>query len=194
VAEQTSTPAARRVLNAASELFYTQGIHAVGVELIAKRAGVTKKTLYDRYGSKDALITAYLRERDERWRAWLTAEVERTAGGAGPAARILATFDALASWAIRESPRGCSFVNAAAELPDAAHPARKVIAAQKRWLRDYLLELCRRSGAANPEALGDELALMHEGANVMIGLGVLTDPVATVRRLAEQALDRAGAR
>ncbi|HEX6338841.1 MAG TPA: helix-turn-helix domain-containing protein [Jiangellaceae bacterium] len=191
---QTETPAARRVLDAASELFYTRGINAVGVDLIAKRAGVTKKTLYDRFGSKDALIVAYLRKRDERWRAWLVAYVERTAGGAEPAARILATFDALAEWAVRESPRGCSLVNAAAELPDPQHPARKVIVGQKRWLRDHLLELCRQAGAAEPEVLADELALMHEGANVMIGLGVLHDPVGTVQRLAEQALVRAGAR
>lgn len=190
---KTETPAARRVLDAASELFYARGINAVGVDLIAKRAGVTKKTLYDRFGSKDALIVAYLRKRDERWRAWLTAEVERTAGGAEPAARILATFDALAEWAVRESARGCSFVNAAVELPDPQHPARKVIVGQKRWLRDYLLELCRQTGTAEPEVLADELALMHEGANVMIGLGVLQDPVVTVQRLAEQALVRAGA-
>lgn len=192
MSEQKATPAARRVLDAASELFYTRGINAVGVDLIAKRAGVTKKTLYDRYGSKDALITAYLRERDERWRAWLEAELERTAGDAGPAERILATFDALASWAVRESPRGCSFVNAAAELPDPGHPSRAVIIGQKRWLRDYLLDMCRAAGASRPDALADELALMHEGANIMIGLGVLKDPVATVRRLAEQALLRAG--
>lgn len=186
------TPAARRVLDAAAELFYEQGINAVGVDLIARRAGVTKKTLYDRFGSKDALITAYLQARDKRWRAWLAAEVERTAGAAPPAERILATFDALAAWAVKESPRGCSLVNAAAELPDPSHPARVVIIGQKRWLRNYLLDLCRAAGVAEPAALADELALMHEGANVMIGLGVLDDPVATVRRLAELALERAG--
>ncbi|GAA3366506.1 hypothetical protein GCM10017744_073820 [Streptomyces antimycoticus] len=72
------TPAARRILDTAAELFYGQGINAVGVDLIAKRSGVTKKTLYDRFGSKEALVAAYLRERDERWRAWLTAEVEKS--------------------------------------------------------------------------------------------------------------------
>jgi AcrR family transcriptional regulator len=192
--EVAFTPAARRVLEAASELFYEQGINAVGVDLIARRAGVTKKTLYDRFGSKDALITAYLQQRDSRWRAWLAAEVGRTVGDGTPAERILATFDALAAWAVTESPRGCSLVNAAAELPDPSHPARAVIISQKRWLRDYLLDLCRQAGAAEAESLADELALMHEGANVMIGLGVLRDPVATVRRLAEQALEQAGIR
>ncbi|WP_016700389.1 helix-turn-helix domain-containing protein, partial [Actinoalloteichus spitiensis] len=66
------TPGARAVLAAASELFYDQGIHAVGVDAIAARAGVTKKTLYDRFGSKERLVVEYLAQRDQRWRAFLT--------------------------------------------------------------------------------------------------------------------------
>ncbi|QPI61698.1 TetR/AcrR family transcriptional regulator [Streptomyces malaysiensis subsp. malaysiensis] len=181
------TPAARRVLDTAAELFYGQGINAVGVDLIAKRAGVTKKTLYDRFGSKETLVAAYLRERDERWRAWLTAEVEKSP----PADRALATFDALAEWVRRENPRGCGFVNAAAELPDAAHPARQVIADQKHWLRGYLRELCEQAGVATPDELADELLLLHEGATVLNGLSVVTDPVGIARRLAQRALERA---
>ena len=190
----TLTPAARRVLDAAADLFYRQGIHAVGVDLIAKRAGVTKKTLYDRFGSKDELITRYLHERDERWRAWLVTEVDRTAGGGSPVERILATFDALGRWAERESPRGCSFVNAAAELPDSGHPARALITTQKRWLRDHLRDLCRDAGVGDAEGVADELMLIHEGTNVVIGLGVMADPAATARRAVAAALERAGRR
>lgn len=192
VSDDALTPAARRVLDAAAELFYARGLTAVGVELIAQRAGVTKKTLYDRFGSKDELITRYLRERDRRWRAWLTAEVDRTARDGPPAERILAMFDALGAWAVRESPRGCSFVNAAAELPDPSHPARAVIREQKRWLRQQLLDLCQAAGYSDPEALADELLLVHEGANVLIGLGETRDPAATARRMAAAALDRRG--
>ncbi|WAP55362.1 TetR/AcrR family transcriptional regulator [Streptomyces sp. S465] len=183
------TPAARRVLDAAAELFYGQGINAVGVDLIAKRAGVTKKTLYERFGSKEALVAAYLRERDERWRAWLTAEVEKSP----PAERVLATFDALAAWMRRENPRGCGFVNAAAELPDADHPARQVVAGQKRWLRTYLWQLCEEAGVAAPDELADELLLLHEGATVLYGLSAVADPVGISRRMALRALERAGA-
>ncbi|MEU4894319.1 helix-turn-helix domain-containing protein [Streptomyces sp. NPDC044780] len=186
---QTLTPAARRVLDAAAELFYGQGINAVGVDLIAKRAGVTKKTLYERFGSKEALVAAYLRERDERWRAWLTAEVEKSP----PAERVLATFDALAAWMRRENPRGCGFVNAAAELPDAGHPARQVIADQKRWLRTYLRQLCEEADVAAPDELADELLLLHEGATVLYGLAAVADPVGISRRMALRALERAGA-
>ncbi|MGP3943563.1 MULTISPECIES: TetR/AcrR family transcriptional regulator [Streptomyces] len=181
------TPAARRILDTAAELFYGQGINAVGVDLIAKRSGVTKKTLYDRFGSKEALVAAYLRERDERWRAWLTAEVEKSP----PADRALATFDALALWVARENPRGCGFVNAAAELPDAGHPARQVIADQKRWLRGYLRQLCEEAGVTAPDELADELLLLHEGATVLNGLSVVADAVGIARRLALRALERA---
>ncbi|UXI81004.1 TetR/AcrR family transcriptional regulator, partial [Streptomyces vinaceusdrappus] len=65
------TPGARRVLEAAERLFYEHGIHAVGVDLIAAEAGVTKKTLYDRFGSKEQIVVEYLAGRDERWRALL---------------------------------------------------------------------------------------------------------------------------
>ncbi|MFF7649918.1 TetR/AcrR family transcriptional regulator [Streptomyces sp. NPDC007983] len=189
---ETLTPAARRVLDAAAELFYGQGINAVGVDLIARHAGVTKKTLYERFGSKEALVAAYLRERDERWRVWLTAEVDKSPQQ-GPRDRILATFDALGLWMRRENPRGCGFVNAAAELPDADHPARRAISDQKRWLRDYLRELAEGAGVPDPGGLADELLLLHEGATVLYGLAAVPDPVATARRMALGALERAGA-
>lgn len=186
VDELELTPAARRVLDAAGELFYSEGINAVGVDTIAKRAGVTKKTLYDRFGSKDQLIVSYLRERDVRWRRWLTAEVERI--GDDPAARLLATFEAQRTWMARESPRGCSFVNAAAELPDPGHPARAVIRSQKQWLRTYLFEHCRAAGSSDPEQLADELVLLHEGASVLTGLTLTADPWTTAGLMAASAL------
>ncbi|WP_369200880.1 TetR/AcrR family transcriptional regulator [Streptomyces sp. PU-14G] len=187
------TPGARKVLEAASTLFYERGITAVGVDLIAKEAGTTKKTLYDRFGGKDALIAAYLRERDRRWRSWLTGWLEEHAAQAGPRARLLATFDALAEWTRSHNPRGCGFVNAAAELPDPAHPGRRIITDQKLWLRGCLYELAVAAGAADPGRLADELTLLHEGATVLCGLAFVDDPVTRARALAEQALDHAGA-
>src|SRR5918995_1572779 len=81
--ERSKTPAADRILRAASKMFYREGIRAVGVDAIAAEADVTKKTLYDKFGSKDELIAAYLRARDERWRSWLLGVVERRGGAAG---------------------------------------------------------------------------------------------------------------
>lgn len=176
------TPAARRVLVTAGELFYRQGINAVGVETIAEVAGVTKKTLYDRFGSKDELVATYLRERDRRWREWLGGYVEQHA--TTPTRKLLATFDALAEWMRRENPRGCGFVNAHAELASGDHPARAVIAEQKHWVRDYLASLAREGGFREPERLADDLVILHEGVTVTQSMGVVDDAAEHAKRLA----------
>lgn len=186
------TPAGERILAAASELFYTRGIGAVGVELVAEAAGVTKKTLYDRFGSKARLVAAYLRARDERWRAFLAGYVDEH-GGADPTARLLAVFDGLAEWQRRENPlpRGCGFVNASAELTDPHHPGREAIAEQKWWIGAYLTELAAAAGVPDPDGLARQLMLLHEGAYVAHGLGLDPDAAGTARTAAAAVLTAA---
>lgn len=176
------TPAGRRVLDAASTLFYLEGIHAVGVDAIASKAGVTKKTLYDCFGSKDQLVAAYLRERDERWRHWLTGKVDEGAGSASD--RLLKTFDAMGEWIEREDSRGCGFVNALAELPSPEHPGYHVVIQQKQWLLLYLTELVAGTGAADPEHLGKTLMLLHEGVAVSAATGCVPDAAGHARATA----------
>ncbi|KUL36930.1 TetR family transcriptional regulator [Streptomyces sp. NRRL F-4489] len=157
------TPAAVKVLETASTLFYEKGIRAIGVEAIAEGAGVTKKTLYDRFGSKDELIVAYLRARDELWRDTLVryvAEQART-----PQEKLLATFGALRDWMRERNPRGCAFVNAHVELP-ADHPGQDVAREQKSWLLGYLTDLAAEAGCAEPGHLADQLLILHEGAGI----------------------------
>lgn len=182
----TLTPAGRRILDTAAGLFYDQGIHAVGVDGIARAAGVTKKTLYDCFGSKDELIAAYLRERDERWRDRLTRTVGRAAD---PRARLLATFDALGSWMRAENPRGCAFVNAFAELPEPGHPGHRVAIEQKQWLLRYLTTLATDAGVPGPESLARRLLLLYEGATIAYGTGVMPDAAEEARAAAEALLD-----
>lgn len=176
------TPAGRRVLDVAAELFYRQGIHAVGVEAIAAGAGVTKKTLYACFGSKDQLVTAYLVERDQRWRAWLERWVAESA--APPREKLLAVFDALEAWMDRAGFRGCGFVNALAETPDPEHPARAVVIGQKRWMRQYFEELAAAAGLADPADFADSALLLYEGATVAASAG-FPDAVRKARRTAE---------
>jgi AcrR family transcriptional regulator len=156
------TPAAERILDAASELFYNRGLHAVGVELIAETAGTTKKTLYDRFGSKDALIALYLQRRAERWQAFVLDYLDEHAPGSGTD-RPLAPFHALDLW-MSEHRRGCAFVNAQAELTDPQHPAIPVIRAEKNWVRDLYERLLTEAGYADAAALAGALMLLHEGA------------------------------
>jgi AcrR family transcriptional regulator len=168
------TPKARAVLEAASALFYERGIHAVGVDAIAASAGVTKKTLYDRFGSKDRLVAEYLAERDRRWRAHLD---ERLAGaGPEPVARLLAVFDAAESWAAEHGSKGCAMVNAHAEISDPAHPAFAVLTGQKAWMLELFVRLATEAGAPGPAAIGEQVMLLHEGATVLAGMGAGTAP------------------
>lgn len=176
------TPKARAILRAASELFYAEGIHAVGVEAIAERAGVTKKTLYDRFGSKDRLVVTYLTERDREWRLVLDARLD--AAGTDPATRLATLFDASADWHDERGGKGCSMINAYAEISDSAHPAYSVIIDQKRWMHGFLRDLAADAGVSDPERVGAELMLLHEGALVATGIGVIKNAFAAARDVA----------
>jgi len=186
----TLTSGAQRILEVASELFYAHGIHAVGVDTIAAQSGVTKRTLYDRFGSKDQLVAAYLRTRDRRWRARVDAAVEAQSD---PVRRVLAPFDAMQGWLAEGADRGCAFVNAYAELDDAAHPGRAVIEDEKRWLRELFVRELVRAGVDDPSGLALQLLMLHEGA--LVAHSVAAEPAAarSAREAAEMLLERAGA-
>lgn len=176
-----TTPAGERLLTAASELFYTRGIHAVGVDLIAETAGTTKKTLYDRFGSKDKLVAQYLQRRFERWQAhlerWLDGVTED---------RAVAVLDALEEWL---GGHGCAFINAHAEIGHLDHPAIAVIRAEKQWMRDLYTRLAEEAGV--PDA-GPALQLLHEGAMVAHTVGGQRDAMDTARAAARRLLGTAG--
>lgn len=174
--------AAERILQAASELFYEEGIRAVGVDTIVERAGVAKMTLYKNFGSKDELVAAYLRARDERWRAWFEDAIEHRADS--PKEKLLAVFDAYGEWMERESPRGCAFINAFAEIADPAHPAREVVREQKGWMLWYLTGLTSDAGAEEPGELAERLFVLLEGATVAGVMRSVADSVRKARQVA----------
>jgi AcrR family transcriptional regulator len=188
------TPGARRLLDAASDLFYDRGVHAVGVDTIAEAAGVTKKTLYDRFGSKEALVVSYLQHRDARWRAHLAAELARTPEP-GPE-RVLAVFDATLTWAADNLPKGCGVINARAEVggPDVGGPVLPELTRQKRWMLALVADLLAEAGLGRDDdgALARQLMLLHEGALVTLGMATFPQPVETARDLAAALLAGAG--
>ena len=143
-----------RILKTADRLFYGQGIRAIGVDTIAAEIGISKRTLYNYFPSKDELIVAYLsrhliplRTSDRPLRE-----------------QILHVFDWLERWFASETFRGCPFVNAVAELGDATHPGTKMAVAFKEqrrlWLRDALTQL----NVADPDGLSTQVAILAEGA------------------------------
>lgn len=180
------TPAGRRIVAAAEELFYNRGIMAVGVDLIAEHSGVTKRTLYNQFGSKDHLVATYLAERDQRWRSRVRTAVDACDV---PAEAVTAPFDALRIWS-RTNTRGCAFINALAELPDPSHPAHHVAANQKLWLLNLFEDLATAAGCSDPATLATRLLLLHEGAVATQPLPL--DTLAESTDLA-RALVRAGA-
>ncbi|MCX4832113.1 TetR/AcrR family transcriptional regulator [Streptomyces sp. NBC_01016] len=183
------TPAARKVLETASRLFYERGIHAVGVDLIAAESGVTKKTLYDRFGSKEQIVVDYLATRDARWRAYLAGHHEDAE--LSPTERVLAVFDASQEWMRANSGKGCSMVNAHAEISDPAHPAYAVITGQKRWMLELFTRLAGDVAPDSARELGRSLMLLHEGALVADGLDVFPDAFGRARRMAAFLLSAA---
>jgi AcrR family transcriptional regulator len=143
-----------RILETADRLFYNQGIRAVGVDTIAAAAGISKRTLYDYFPSKDALIVAYLSRRTGR-----TQPSE-----APPVEQILGVFDWLERWFASGRFRGCPFVNAVTELGAPKHPANAVAATFKEQRRLWFRDLLGKLGVPDPEGLATQLAILVDGA------------------------------
>jgi AcrR family transcriptional regulator len=157
-------PPRARILAAAADLFYRHGIRAVGVEAIAEAAGTNKMTLYRHFDSKDELVAEYLRqaakEADSCWGRYQTAHPGDSL------AQLRAWLAEMADHLANADERGCALANAAVELPDKDHPARRVVEEFKIAQRDRLIDLCQAAGLAEPDMLADELYLLLEGARV----------------------------
>jgi AcrR family transcriptional regulator len=157
-------PPRTRILAAASELFYRHGIRAVGVEAIAEAAGTNKMTLYRHFASKDVLVAEYLRQfaaaADACWESFTREHP------GDPLAQLFAWLEEMAGHLVAPDERGCALVNAAIELPEKDHPARRVIEDHKRAQRKRLVQLCEEAGLSEPDMLADELHLILEGARV----------------------------
>ncbi|MFJ9412407.1 TetR/AcrR family transcriptional regulator [Streptomyces sp. NPDC101393] len=152
-----------RLLEVATEVFYTEGIRATGVDTLVKRAGVSKPTLYAQFESKENLVATVL-DRRRRTRQEALSRFLAESGATGEE-RLLAVFDWLAEGHGRSGFRGCPFTNAAVELPDPEHPARAVISGYKNWLRNTLARLAEDAGLTEPDELGSDLLLLIDGAN-----------------------------
>jgi AcrR family transcriptional regulator len=152
----------QRVLQEAGDLFYAEGINATGVNRVAEVLGISKRTLYELFDTKDELITASLAARDLPVREALTAAAETATSD--PALRLVAVFSALEHWLTQPDFRGCPFLNSAAELADASHPARRVTAEHKEALRAWLEQQARAARLSRPKRLSQQLMLVFDGA------------------------------
>jgi AcrR family transcriptional regulator len=160
VYEQLS--ARERLLAAANELFYEEGVNTVGIDRIIERAGVAKASLYNTFGSKDELVRAYLLARHEARRTRILQRIETLPDAR---AKLLGIFDEMHDRAAQPGFKGCAFVRASAETREGSC-VKAVCEESRAWLLDLLRTLAKDSGARDPEALARQLMVLYDGAAV----------------------------
>ena len=179
--------ARERLLAAADELFYAEGVHTVGIDRVIERAGVAKASLYAAFGNKDGLVRAYLQGRHEERRKRILTRIERYDT---PRDRLLGVFDSLAESAARPGFRGCAFYNAGAES-DPNGVVQEESAANRAWTRQLFTDLAREAGAVDPAALAAQLVILYDGATVGARQDQVPDAAHRARAIAATLLDAA---
>ncbi|MGZ3409380.1 MAG: TetR/AcrR family transcriptional regulator [Xanthobacteraceae bacterium] len=176
-------PPRERILAAASDLFYHHGIRAVGVDAIAEAAGTNKMTLYRHFDSKDELVAEYLRGLARGASKIWDALAEKYPND--PRKQLHGWLEAMSTHTGDPEMRGCALANAAVELPDKDHPARKVIEESKCYVHDNLSRLCRAAGVRDPDLLADELFVLLEGTQVCAQSFTANGPIFDLVRMGE---------
>ncbi|MFB4319318.1 TetR/AcrR family transcriptional regulator [Actinomadura sp. 21ATH] len=179
------TRARERLVQAAEDLFYAEGIRAVGVERLLERSGVGRASFYRHFASKDDLVSAVLRERDEKWRRALAENV--ASRGDDP----LALFDALEADFGGDDYRGCSFINAMAEIADTDHAVYRLAEDHKRAVTGYVGELLAKAGYTEHAELAAQFVLLLDGAIVTALRLRSPEPARRARAIAETLLNAA---
>jgi AcrR family transcriptional regulator len=186
--QQRHRTAKQRILEAADELFYNEGIHTVGIDRVIAHAGVAKGSLYYSFTGKDDLITEYLTNRHGKWADLVTAGIN---AHTDPRERILAVYDVLGTLFARPDYRGCAFMNATAEAaPDSVEA--QAGSAFRTWVHTLFLDLAAATAAADPQQLADTLVLLYDGAVATAQMDKTPEPARTARRTAELILDNVG--
>jgi AcrR family transcriptional regulator len=179
--------ARERLLAAANELFYAEGINTVGIDRIIERAGVAKASLYDNFGSKDELIRAYLADRAESRQSRIEAWLERYKT---PREKLLGMFDWLADSVSKPTFHGCYFQRANAELkPDS--PGRTVLGTSREWTDTLLENLAKEARLAQPKKVARQLHMLLDGAIVSAAMDNAQSAPATAKAMAVLVIDAA---
>jgi AcrR family transcriptional regulator len=184
----TRTSARERLLAAADELFYAEGVNTVGIEQVIKKAGVAKASLYNTFGSKDELVRAYLRGRHTQTRERMARELE--ARFRTPRERLSGVFEVQGLVFAEPGFRGCAFMCASAES-DTSDAVEKATEEYRLWMRSLFLDLAYAAGVAAPEALAKQLVMIYDGAGISAWLdhdsGVAKSAAAMAKILVDAA-------
>jgi AcrR family transcriptional regulator len=177
--------ARERLLDAATELFYREGVHSVGIDRVIEHAGVAKATLYNAFGSKDELIRAYLEAKYAQTRERMERGLERYGT---PRERLLGVFDVQGMRFAEPDFRGCGFVRASAESqPGSA--AEQTADDYRGWVRSLFTDLATQAGAPDPERLARQLSLIYDGAVTSAWMDKDPSAATASRGIAEVLID-----
>ena len=186
-AKTAAVPSAReRLLAAANELFYDEGVHTVGIDRVIERAGVAKASLYNTFGSKDELVRVYLEGRHAVIAARITGYIERYGD---PRERLLGVFEAQGELFAEPGYRGCAFVSASAESP--GEGVSRAADEYRGWVRGLLTGLAADAGAPDAELLGRQLHMIYDGASLSTRMDRDPSAAVTARAAAAALLDAA---
>lgn len=175
----------RKLLAAADELFYNEGIHSVGIDRVIEKAGVAKGSLYYNFSGKDDLIKEYLFGRHASWTARIDAAV---AAESDPKAKILAIFDVLGELFSQPDYRGCTFMNAVAEAPEGG-PQLAAAATFRAWLHGMFNELVAPLDVSDPSLLSGQLVILYDGAVAAAQMDTSPGAAQTAKTLAAMVLE-----
>lgn len=178
-----------QLVEKALQVFYRDGFHATGMDKLVVETGVSKTSMYKHFRTKEDLILAALKLRDESFRADFLARVSELADT--PIGQILASFDALGEWFSEKDYRGCMFIKAGAEYQDRNHPIHKQSAEHKQIMLDHFTDLARKAGARDPEQLACQIVLLQEGAIVMAVFLKSCNPARDAKAAAQVLLESA---
>jgi AcrR family transcriptional regulator len=185
--KSAAKPSAReRLLTAANELFYTEGVHTVGIDRVIEQAGVAKASLYNIFRSKDELVGAYLESRHANTAARITGALSRYRT---PRDRLLGVFDAQGELFADPGFRGCAFVSASSESP--SDVVEKAAADYRSWVRGLFTDLAREAGVPEPEGLARQLHLLYDGASLSARMDHDQSAATAARTAATALLDAA---
>lgn len=184
-----ATSSRLRLMEAADDLFYREGFHAVGLDRILNAVGVTKTTFYNHFESKEQLILEVLRNHDRWWRETFQRNLRRH-GGDDPRDQLLALPDVIDELINSEEFNGCIFINIAVQFPLPHDPAHEAAADHKREMELIMRDLAMRAGAGDPVGLAEELCLTLEGAYVTQQVARRPQTVNILRRLVQSIVDR----
>lgn len=185
-----STPA-ERLIQTATTLFVREGIRAVGIDRLIAEAQVARASLYQCFGSKDALITAYLDRQHETDRAAYERAMARIDD---PVERALVLFDLAEASSRRSRYRGCPFLNATTEFPDHHHPLSTVVLKRRQWLLDQLLTALQDAGVDDPRAVAERIQLLYDGGLAGSKVNRSGEPIRLAKQMAVELIEAAAVR